>query len=382
MTTRFGIPLKIPERFGDGIRGLQKRITVRNLYGYESFKLLLAKKTIFVIALLIAVKVFLADSVYAAGRSYEDDIYKDYMTKLEGEMTEEKRQFIIDERQRLNEIIAKKSLIDAQAASGSITGEEFTKFFSQYSIAEVKSRVFQRVESHAAYIDRMASEGKNAYFLYDTGWKKMFFADFDFVLFLLFLFIFCGVFADEYRSGFDQLLKSTKKGRSNTFKVKFIIGGITAFALTLVFSVLDIVFLLKYNTFPAHSAPLVSIEEFGAASSGISIINYTAVMFAVRIIGFMILYVIITTLSELFRRSITVLGTVTITAVIPYMSVRYGFPDAGYLSLPAILSETEYFLLSAKARVGDFGVLIFFLVFLIFVCAVLIRRAYRRYCIQ
>ncbi len=381
MASRFRIPLIVPERLKDGIRGLQKRITVRSLYGYEFFKLLLAHKTVFVILLFIVVKALLADSVYGGSRSYEDEIYKDYMTKLEGEMTDEKRQYILDERRALDEILGNKSTIDAQYWNGSISYDKYSKFYTKYSIAEEKSKVFERVESHAAYIDRMADEGKTANFVYDTGWKAAFLSEFDFVLFLLFLFIFCDVFADEYRSGFDRLLKSTKKGRGKTFKAKFLTGGITAFVLTLAFTALDIIYLLKYNMFPAQSAPLVSIEEFGAAASGISLINYMVIMFVVRIVGFILLYALITALSELLRSSITVLGTVTTAAIIPYMLVKFGLSDAGYISLPAILSGTDYFLLSAEARlVGDFGLLILFLLVLTAVGAVLIRRSYKRYC--
>ena len=365
------------------MRGWQKKVIIRNLYGYESFKLLLANKTILIIALFVFVKVLLADSIYGVNRSYEDEIYKDYMTTLEGEITEEKRQYIINERRELDEVLTKKSVMDSQYANGSITHEEYREYYLKYNIAETKDKVFKRIESHAVFIDKMATEGKTAHFVYDTGWNDMFFSEFDFVLFLLFLFIFSGVFADEYRAGFDQLLKSTKKGRSKTFKAKFLVCGTAAFVLTMVFIGIDILYLLKYNFLPASSSPLVSIEGFSVVTSGVSIINYAVLMFTVRIIGFMLLHIIVTSISELLRRNITVLGTVTIATILPYMLVKFGLADAGYISLPAILSGTDYFLLSAEAGIlGDFGLLVFFLVVLTLTCIVLIRRSYKTYCIK
>lgn len=383
MNKKFKLTLKIPVKLKDGVRGWQKRITVRNLYGYEFFKLLLANKTVLIIALFVMIKVFVADSVYAVERSFEDEIYKDYMTYLEGEMTEEKRQYLQEERARLNEIIAKKSEMESQFRNGSISSEEYNKYYLQYNIAEVKNRVFARVEQHAAYIDRMAAQEKTAHFVYDTGWNDMCFAEFDFVLFLLFLFLFCGVFADEYRSGFDQLLKSTKKGREKTFKAKFIVCGVTSLALALAFTALDIFYLVRHNLLPAPGSPLVSLEGFEAAASGISIQNYAVIMFVIRIFGFMLLYLLITAVSELLRRNITVLGTLTIATIMPYMLVKFGLSDAGYISLPGILSGTDYFVLSAKAGVfGDFGLLIIFVALIAVLSAVLIRRAYKTYCIR
>ena len=381
MSKKLKIPLKIPVSLRNGVRSWHKRIVVKNLYGYEFYKLLLANKTILIILLFVMIKVLVNDSAYGVGNSFEDEIYKDYMVELEGEMTEEKRQYIREERQRLNEIIAQKSIMDSQFQSGIITSEEYSKYYSQYNVAEIKSKVFFRVEQHAAYIDRMALEGKTAHFVYDTGWNHMFFAEFDFVLFLLFLLLFSGAFADEYRSGFDQLLKSTKKGRDKTFKAKFITCGITALVFTLAFAALDIVYLFNYNYLPAPDAPLVSIERFEAAASCISIQTYAVLMFVVRIVGFMLLYLIITSVSELMRKNITVLGTVTIATILPYMLVKFGLQDAGYISLPGILSATDYFLLSAKAGViGDFGLLILFLALVTALCALLIRRSYRTFC--
>ena len=101
------------------------------------------------------------------------------MTTLAGEMTDEKREYIADERQMINETIARREKVQQEYIDKTITYREYEEYLKKYNYAYSRNELFADIESHAAYIDRLAAEGKDAWFVYDTGWKKLFLSPFD-----------------------------------------------------------------------------------------------------------------------------------------------------------------------------------------------------------
>ena len=115
--------------------------------------------------------------------SFSDAVYKEYMTKLGGPITDEKRQFLADERAMIEDILSRKEEMQQKYARDEITYEEYYDYITKYNYASSRDEYFKIVERHAAYIDRMKAEkGLDAHFVYDTGWRAVF-SGFDFTLY-------------------------------------------------------------------------------------------------------------------------------------------------------------------------------------------------------
>jgi hypothetical protein len=178
---------------------------VNNLFGYELYKMIISNKFIVVIILFIIAKALISSNIYENKSSSGDNFYKYYMTILEGPATEEKKEYITKERQQINETIQNKDYMESQFADNKITYENYREYLTQYSVSELKNKYFSEIEKHAEYIDKKAKKNISAHFVYDSGWKKLFLSEFDYILCGLLLILYTGIFADEYKSGFTYL---------------------------------------------------------------------------------------------------------------------------------------------------------------------------------
>lgn len=355
-----------------------------NLFSYELYKLLIAKKMIIVIIGVVVLKVFVSDIVYTFEISGTEKIYKNYMIKLEGEMSEEKREFVISEREHITEVMNSLSLYQARFQENTISSEEYSKFMSEYNIAEIKNKALQRVESHVEYIDKMEVKGVDAYFVYETGWSNLFFKDFDYILFFLVLIIFSGIYADEHRLDIVQILRTTKKGRRKFFRIKLeLCIGLTT-VLILVFGSIDAHF-LSSNTFPLETAPIASLEKFGDVSghlASMSISEFLPLALMTRFITLIILSVIILSLSQLLKQQMAVLGVTLVGVLLPFALIKFGLAEAGYIAITNLLSGAEYYTLSASAGIlSDFGLAVIFISIIITVTCFVYIKAYKKWVI-
>lgn len=340
----------------------------------------IANKAIFIVVLFVVLKLFVSTEVYQNKSGITDKLYMNYMLDIQGETTEQKRQYIKDERTDLNSILANKTHMDNGYQNKTISYEEYSAFLSEYSTSGAKSLALEQVENRAFYIDEKAQKGQSAHFVYDTGWNLILMPEFDFLLFLLLLFLLAGSFADEYNIGFDQNLRTYKKGRAKLFGTKVLVAVfITAIAFV-TFRGIDIYNVVGSYHLSAGSSPLISLEGFDAVTTEITLKAYIFIMLTISFISHIVLSLTIIFLSELLRKNIAVLGAVATAHLLPYTLTKLGFAEAGYIATTSFLNGSDYFILSAQTGLfGDFGLFAIFVSILLVIAYVLFRLSYRRW---
>ena len=199
---------------------------------HEGYKILIAGRALPVILLFIILM-----GCCDLGRNYTpsagEEYYRDMMLSLEGELTEEKEDVIEGEQNRYDEALSEIERIDKMVAGGDIdekTGDDMKEpLYAQLAFYPW----FQRIQSQ---YHRILSNG--GVFVYDTGYLYLFGRmDDSFLTDLLLIslclaFSFSGAMSMEDGKGLWPLLSSTKAGKRQIVKNKWLVCGITCAVVT------------------------------------------------------------------------------------------------------------------------------------------------------
>jgi len=323
-----------------------------SLVAAETFKTLISSRFIFVVILLLCLKVSYAADTYAATKSYSDAVYKEYMITLEGPLTEEKMAYLAAERASISEVMGKQEQMQQAYIAREITFQEYNEYLDDYNYAYSRSDLLREIEDHASYLQKQkAKTGIDGWFMYDTGWKKLYTGDADLFLYTSILLLLTGTFASEYISksssgGFAQILRSTRNGREKTFSAKLLSAGLISVVLAVLMASIDIITVFTEYDMPAFRAPLLSMQMFSTVLSGISVTGYLLVFIVLRIVGALLMAMLVCALSELLCRYIPVLGSTVILTLLPALCTSFGLAAADKVNFLNLLAGTPLVLQS------------------------------------
>ncbi|MBQ8497983.1 MAG: hypothetical protein IJ489_11095 [Clostridia bacterium] len=326
-----------------------------SLIGAEIYKTLISSKLIFVLLLLLCVKIWYTVDVNTEKISYAHQFYAEYMTILEGEITEEKEAYLQNERDKITETLAVKDAMDSAYANAEITWAEYSAYREDYAYAISRDKPLAKAEEQAAYLMRLESEsGVKGWFFYDYGWEKLYTGDADLFLYMCILILLTGTFASEYLSAntggaMIHLLRTMKKGRRHTFGAKLISSSVIAFLLALAFNLIDCIVVFAQFDMPAMSAPLASMPIFEKVSASVTVGGYLILFLVLRIFAALVMAMLVCALSEILCKYVPILGTVVILTLLPAVCVYFGITAAqkiNFLNLfavtPLVLTSAEY----------------------------------------
>lgn len=309
-----------------------------SLFYYESLKIILKESILIPLIILLSAKCYYSYFINVDKDSFSDHIYHEYMVKLEGELTQEKLNYISEERESINNTLASFDETQQAYLQGKIDYESFSAYLSEYNYAYSRNEHFVIIEDHCEYLKELSQSEKSAWFLYDTGWKKLLFSKFDWSLYAAIIIITAGCFVIEYEkkssSGcFANILRSTLKGRTNTFIHKIFVVLFHAILFTLLWNCIDFVQILLSYDLRDFSAPIWSIEDMNAFPINITLWQYLIVFFLTRVLSSITLVLFVTSLSAICTRYLTVMSVTLICTISPSILSNLGV---------AILNKFDY----------------------------------------
>lgn len=337
------------------------RVYSRSLILAEVFKTLISSRFIVILLLILTVKVWYSWETNAPSNSFADGVYAEYMTVLEGELTEEKLDYLARERAMINEVLAREKAMEQAYFNEEITAEEYRDYLAEYSYAYSRDDLLSVIEKHASYLQKKEAEtGVRGWFVYDTGWRKMYAEGADLFLYAALLLLLAGSFAAEYTAkssggSFAQLLRSTKHGRHRTFYAKLIASGVIALILSLLCGGVDAAVIALGHDLPAAQAPLLSLQMFDEVTGSITVGQYFALFFVMRMAGALLMAMLVCALSELLARYIPVLGTAVVLTLLPALCAYFGLAAADQVNFLNLLAGTPLFLRSAETALFGNG---------------------------
>ncbi len=203
-----------------------------SLFGFELRKSLFSSRMLIITLIFLCFGLFVVSSKYTDTKSQYDVLYKTYALRLDGKWTQEKSDYINSQREWINYILSKKNETEESFKNNEISYDDYKAYINYYLEAFAKDKPLLAVEAQEQYILAKAAEGKDIWFVYETGYNKLFFGEVDLILFLLVITACAPVFADEYRLDFDVQLRCTVKGRGSTFVIKYIYNNFYFYSIS------------------------------------------------------------------------------------------------------------------------------------------------------
>jgi len=307
-----------------------------NLFYWETFKNLIQPRNICII-LLLTVKILSSSESYVPTVSFVDAVYKDYMTHLSGPLTEEKENYISSERKFIDDSLNRHDEMSSNFKNEIISYEEYMDYLEDYNYAYGRTDILLTIENHLNYIKKLENHEMDAWFVYDTDWKKVILPEFDWTLFIFQLIYLTSVFSIEYEGrvsghGFYQILRTTVNGRKRTFRWKVISALIGCCIICLTWFSIDLIFISNNLNLPCVHAPVQSIQLFSSYPNAMTIHEYTAMTYIIRFAIYLSFSISIVALSAIFRNNILVILCAVVFTIIPSMFYDMGLSWCGILN--------------------------------------------------
>lgn len=320
-----------------------------SIYLWEIQKTIGKPSVIIIISGCILLKLITADNTFAPNFSYSETIYHNYMTVLAGKLSDEKKLYIAEERDDINHILLEYTQYQEDYSNCIISYPEYEAYLTLYSEAYEKNEPLSRIEQHLYYSTEQSRLNKDSWFVYDTGWYKLFTADFDWILFLLQLILFSNVFIIEYTSkssngSFNYILRTTKNGRHTSFSRKLLSTATLSFIFYTLFCLIDIYYISSNFDLPLAEAPLYSLSFMSESIIDISIGQYCVIFVLAKLLANIVFSLLIVSVSCFMRNYISTLTVIVFITLIPHLFSQTGFKYFSYIDYTLVLRFTPLIL--------------------------------------
>lgn len=304
-----------------------------NLFLQECYKIFIGGKALLILIVFAAATFLAYEPIRESFSSADEVYYKQYMLKYEGGYTADKQKMIDEEERKFTD--AQTNMAEELAN----TDGDGIFIMMKYQEILAPQFAFEQVKTHADYLK---STG-NGEFVYDSGYKLLTGdesagnKDLTLGLTAMAMVICClvYVYSAEYQTGADVLLKTSARGRGETFIIKFAIGMI----------IVTVIYVLTYapyfyNVLNAYGtrgidAPICSLETF--ADRDMSIKGYLILISIGRYIALVCAMLIIYFLSVRLKSVISTFLAGTAVLVLPILLSLLGIGLFDYVLLNPIL---------------------------------------------
>ncbi|MGN0375475.1 MAG: hypothetical protein ACI4EN_08255 [Butyrivibrio sp.] len=249
---------------------------------YEIKKYICNKVVVFLILGFVILKIVVSFFSLNINVPFGINIYKEYLKRWDGELTEYKATEIEAEYERLSTISQMYEDKKTRFLNGEITFEEFDKFTEEYNLSDAQVKAFEPVYAKYYYF---AESDEKVEFFYDLEiielaelFKK------DFVLVLLICFVIAAVYDMESRSDISIIIRSLPEGRQKFQKNKIVTAIVFAIITTVLFCGIDIaIYGYKYS-FENWGRTVHSIQSLNGFPINTTIANAFLIIMAVKVI--------------------------------------------------------------------------------------------------
>lgn len=274
-------------------------------------------KTSFALFAVIGLIIFgyfnLTDNLEITFTDVSQHAYCDYMDALEGELNDEKYDFIEKEKQYFDNLELQKIEI---ANDLSISEQErASKLSSISNIMDSKGKAFEDILEQVAYSEEKGEQlGKKSALINKLVNKTLTqdtFREWKYFTLLLAVVVFCtsNIFACDYKNSMVNLIRSNKHGKGRLLLVKFAVVCLTA---VISYILIYLPYMINFvNTFSNKSfnLPLAFAQDFSFLTSGITVFDYLLIISVIHIGTALLATAFVYMLSYIFKNySITLIA--------------------------------------------------------------------------
>ncbi|MBQ8000850.1 MAG: hypothetical protein IJ298_06460 [Ruminococcus sp.] len=316
-------------KYADKIRG-KIHIFSHNstVFGGECFKHYISSKVVLVllVLLLFAYGNF-TDDISITYSSGADVAYAAYMNELQGEVTQEKEEFLQNEQSYFDSLYLEIETINSDTT---LTDDEKSmKIMAVENILDTRGKGFEKVMLQYSTITFVGDElGITPHFINENiGTRLMansarewnYFA----LLLVLSVFTLSSVFAYEHKREMSKLISATQKGKGRLFFSKFSVATITYIVIYILLYLPYMVNFIKTFGTNIFSEPLVFLEGFAGLGNDMSIFsalileNIAHIFIGIAAVSFILL------MSEKLKSTVTAMTVSTAVTLIPCLLIYF-----------------------------------------------------------
>ena len=316
---------------------------VKSLLITELYKSVISVWSILGLIVLLVLKFFLDAVWYTSPGSYEDKVYHEYISEVAGEINDQKELLLKEEYNKIHGCIDSYSEKRIQYEKKDLSYEEYKEYLELYDYSYNRVGAIDKAITQLTYIQNQKSNGRDAWFVYDTGWNVFFTRPFDWTLFAILVILLSKSFTVEFFStnssnGFIQILSVTKHGRRKTFWYKILSGMLISTIIVFVWNCIDFLYIKHNYALPISNAPVQSLEVFQSIPLKLSIRQFGCIYYEILYLSVTMLACLILALSELLKKDFSVISFVCIITLLPMFLAKIGFEWLDYLSFTSIMT--------------------------------------------
>lgn len=352
------------------------RMTIPStLFFNEIYKIIIENKAYVVI--LIAVFISISNININEERSHDNDtiIYKNYINKLSGVLTQGKEKYLEREQQKLYSIGEQKLKNEYLLKNNKITRDEYEKNLIKLEVLNKKVEAFDEVYNQYQYLKYIKdTKNINVHFI-DKNIKEELFnlkseLNNGIYLSILLIIILSNIFSKEYKSGAIILIQGSKE-RKKLFLYKFIISYIITTILLILVYIPTYINVIDEFGIEFLKAPIQSIEQYMNISANLTIIQFIILESILKCIGVMCITTCIVCLSLLSKNHITTIIISTILLIPSILMRVIGIKLNENISISNIFSLNES--LSYKSGIS-FNIIYFIIIIILVVGIVFVTQ--------
>ncbi|MDR3239025.1 MAG: hypothetical protein LBT44_02925 [Clostridiales bacterium] len=346
-----------------------------SLFFFEWKKLLFENKAVLIVVLFFALQYALLSTTILTIPA-DEGYYQYYMEMLEGGLTDEKGDFILSERMRIDEAKAVTNTLQQQYQQGEIGISELALGTQAQEKYLNREAMFERL--YQKYLHIKATPG--AEFFYDSGYERLFrITDSDYgiqsviILLAALTLSFCGLFSVEYRTEMFKVLGASHNGTIATVHTKLRISAVLTGVFATVSMIPDVFLIYRMYGFSHANLALNNMPTLGYLG-GLPIWGYLIVLLLTRFLVCFAVMLIISAVSLLSKNNIYTAMLTMVLFILPFLLHLLGVTVLDKWSLLQLLVTTGIF--TGHQSVWEFSIQI---VALLLCCGLSMQLLFRKF---
>lgn len=251
-------------------------------------------------------------------------VYDSYLTGVEGFLTQEKRDFLEAEMERLNQVRWEMEKLKSGYYSGEIPEDAYRERFRALQSDDEKYEGYTCLYRQYIFV----REDSRRSFLYTGGWESLLNDQApDYPLLLALVILLAPVFCGEYACRMDEMLLTQKKSARCQASVKLTTALVLTAALAAAIQGMELTFRAACYGLPHWEYSLQSLPSFGNAEKAMTLGQAFLLQFALKETGYLLAGVMILFFSVCLKKFSLVLMASIVVLPLPLLTVpgKYAF---------------------------------------------------------
>ncbi len=315
--------------------------SVRTLFTFELYKLLIVNKRLWIL-LLYGVCMMVLIPSFVPDLSMEQRQIQKYMNILHGEINNEKLEYIKQEEELIQEAHEKIDWIMKQAEEEKITLQGANAWSNTYSAPLLRETAFLEVKERVEYVQQHSG----TQLLFEDGFVLLMSQSGNPIIQLIVLttliLLFADFFSIEYQSGIVPILWAAPGGRKKTIDTKILCCIIIIGVITMISILSVLIPIIRNYGLTGCMYSIRSIPSFAELPWNLPIILILLLHYGAQILVNLIATVIILAMSNILRKTVGAISASAAILILPIVLSVMKIPLVRNFSMIPVYNFATY----------------------------------------